>query len=131
MALFEDEEAPNKETYRNLFFHDDRCLLKGVILMGTPLRGSGQANIMAPIVRLLKGLNYISATNDSFIKALKENNDKLDIPTIVQRFKAVIEAKSVQLLIACEQEPYIGSSLVRAPSALRTCTFVRLTDGGE
>lgn len=117
MALFEDEEAPSKEAYRNLFVHDDRCLLKGVVLMGTPLRGSGQANMMAPIVRLVKGLNFMSATNDSFIKALRENNDTLDIPTIVQRFKAVIEAKSVRLLVACEQEPYIGSSLVRAPSS--------------
>lgn len=131
MALFEDEEAPNKETYRNLFFHDDRCLLKGVVLMGTPLRGSGQANLMAPIVQLIKGLNYISATNDSFIKALRENNDELDIPTIVQRFKAVIKAKSVQLLIACEQQPYVGSDLVRAPSARQICTFMPMTDGRE
>ena len=112
MALFRDEDCPNKKEYRDLFIHRDTCLLKGVVLMGTPLRGSGQANIIAPIVRLVKGLNKFAATNDNFMKALRENKDTIDIPNIMKRFKSVIDSNHVMLLIACEETPYIGDSLV-------------------
>ena len=112
MALFEDENCANKAGYRNLFIHNDECLLKGVVLLGTPLRGSGQANIMTPLVKIIKGLNKFGGTNDAFVKALKEDSGSLDIPKIVQRFKSMITAKKVALLIGCEEVPYVGDSLV-------------------
>ncbi|KAK4694604.1 hypothetical protein P7C71_g3009, partial [Lecanoromycetidae sp. Uapishka_2] len=51
MALFEDEGYHNKPEYRDLFSKDGECLVKGIVFMGTPFRGSGQAALFAPFIK--------------------------------------------------------------------------------
>ena len=80
--------------------------------MGTPFLGSGHANLLAPFVRAVKGLNFIGATNDRFIKSLKENNGSLEVANIVQRFRVITEKTKMRLLVGCEEQPVAGSNLV-------------------
>lgn len=112
MALFQDEEYANKPQYRDLFMHGDECLVKGVCFMGTPFHGSGHANLLAPFVRAVKGINMISATNDKLLGSLRENNQSIEIPNIVHRFRSIAEEKNMRLLIGCEEIPVAGSKLV-------------------
>lgn len=112
MALFQDEEYVNKRQYRDLFMDGDECLVKGVCFMGTPFRGSGLANQLAPFVKAVKGLNLFSATNDKLLGSLKENNQSIAIPEIVHRFKSIAKERNMRLLIGCEQTPVAGSQLV-------------------
>lgn len=112
MALFQDEAYVNKPQYRDLFMDGDTCLVKGVCFMGTPFLGSGHANLLAPFVKAVKGLNIFSATNDKFLGSLKENNQSIEVPTIVHRFKSIAKEKKIRLLIGCEQIPVAGSELV-------------------
>lgn len=112
MALFEDQGYVNKSQYRDLFMNGNQCLVKGVCFMGTPFRGSGQANLLAPFVKAVKELNRFGATNDRFLGSLKENNQSIEVPNIVHRFKSVAKAKKMRLLIGCEERPIAGSELV-------------------
>lgn len=111
MALYQDEEYVNKTQYRDLFMNGDECLVKGVCFMGTPFLGSGQANLLAPFVKAVKGLNRLSGTNDNFLRSLRENNQSIEVPTIVQRFKTIAKEKNMRLLIGCEEIPVVGSDL--------------------
>ncbi|KAG8534293.1 uncharacterized protein KY384_001137 [Bacidia gigantensis] len=111
MALLGAVEGSSRREYHDLFVHNDRCLVKGVVLLGTPLRGSGQANLMAPIVKTVKGLNRLYGTNENFVRALREDSGALDIPQIVTRFKSVVKTNGVALRIVCEERPVVGSSL--------------------
>ena len=113
MALFQDENYVNKPAYRDLFYKGEECLVKGICFMGTPFLGSGQANLLAPFVGALKDVNYFSATNDAIVKSLKENNESLEVSTIVQRFKNIVDRTKIRLLIGCEERPVTGSKLVR------------------
>ncbi|MCJ1461653.1 hypothetical protein MMC07_000250 [Pseudocyphellaria aurata] len=111
MALFQDENYPNKQPYRDLFMHENECLVKGVCLMGTPFHGSGHANLLAPFVRAVKGINIISAANDKLLVSLKENNHSLEISNIIYRFRSIAEKTKMRLLIGCEEIPVAGSKL--------------------
>ena len=112
MALFQYEEHVNKSQYRGLFMDGDECLVKGLCFLGTPFLGSGQANLLAPFVRAVKGLNRLSATNDRFLGSLRENNQSIEVPAIVQRFKSIAKENNMRLLIGCEEFPVVGSELV-------------------
>ena len=114
MALFEDEDFHIKASYQELFLKNGQCIVKGIVFMGTPFRGSGDANILAPFVAAVKGLNVFHAANDTFIKSLKKNNNSVEVPTIVQRMKTITESQGIKLLIGCEETPVVGSKLVRA-----------------
>lgn len=111
MALFEDEGYLNKPEYRDLFLKDGECLVKGVVFMGTPFRGSGQAALFAPFIKDVRHLNVLSAVNDNFVRALN-SNQPIEITQIVHRFQTIIENKAVKLVIACETRPVAGSALV-------------------
>lgn len=112
MALFEDEEYVNKDVYRNLFQNGKECLVKGICFLGTPFYGSGQANVLVPLVRAVKGLNRFSATNDAFLASLRENSQSIEVPQIVQRFKSIVEGTGMTILIGCEDNPVVSSNLV-------------------
>lgn len=111
-ALFQDKEYDNKPQYRDLFMDGDECLVKGVCFMGTPFEGSGHANLLAPFVKAVKGLNKWSGTNDVFLRSLRENNRSIEVPTIIHRFKSIVKEKNMRLLIGCEETPVVGSELV-------------------
>lgn len=127
MALYKDEEYVNKSQYRDLFMNGDECLVKGVCFMGTPFLGSGHANLLAPFVKAVKNLNRLGATNDKFLGSLRENNQSIEVPTIVQRFKTIAKEKNMRLLIGCEEIPVVGSDLVwllySCPSIYDCCRY--------
>ena len=111
MALFQDDNYDNKQEYQDLFWKGDECLVKGVVFMGTPFRGSGQASLFTPFIRAIRQVNLISAVNDNFLKSL--NSDQpVEVTTIVQRFQRIVQAMEIKLLICCESRPVVGSSLV-------------------
>lgn len=112
MALFHDEVYINKPQYRDLFMDGNECLVKGVCFMGTPLLGNGPANLLAPFVRAVKGPNKLSGANVKFLGSLRENNQSIDIPTIVRQFKSIAKEKKMRLLVGCEEISVAGSQLV-------------------
>ncbi|KAK3172014.1 hypothetical protein OEA41_004098 [Lepraria neglecta] len=110
MALFEDDGYLNKPEYRDLFVKDGECLVKGVVFMGTPFRGSGQATLFKPFIKAIRQLNLVTAVNDSFLGAL--NGDQpIEVTHIVHRFQTVMNAREIKALICCEEKPVAGSSL--------------------
>lgn len=113
MALFQDEDYYNQAANRDLFWKDNECLVKGICFMGTPFLGSGQANLLTPFVKALKEVNYFTSTNTAFLKSLRENSESLEVSTIVQRFKNIVDRNKIRLLIGCEEKPVAGSKLVR------------------
>ncbi|KAL2047637.1 hypothetical protein N7G274_000679 [Stereocaulon virgatum] len=110
MALFEDDGYPNKPEYRNLFVKDGECLIKGVIFMGTPFRGSGQATLFKPFIKAIRQLNLVTAVNDSFLGALNADQP-IEITLVVHRFQNVMNAKGIKVIICCEEKPVAGSAL--------------------
>lgn len=118
MALFEDDGYLNKPEYRDLFVKDGECLVKGVVFMGTPFRGSGQATLFKPFIKAIRQLNLVTAVNDSFLGAL--NGDQpVEVTHIVHRFQTVMNAREIKVTICCEENPVAGSSLVCQPNEMR------------
>ena len=118
MALFEDDGYLNKPEYRDLFVKDGECLVKGVVFMGTPFRGSGQATLFKPFIKAIRQLNLVTAVNDSFLGAL--NGDQpIEVTHIVHRFQTVMNVREIKVIICCEEKPVAGSSLVCQPNEMR------------
>ena len=111
MVLFQAAGYPTYLKYRDLFVRDSECIVKGIVLMGTPLRGSGHATLFAPYIKIIKQLNHITSTNDSLIKSLS-GNQPIEISDIVHRLQTVIEEREIELVICCEETPVHGTQLV-------------------
>ena len=111
MALFEEEDYPNKPQFRNLFLRGQECLVKGVTFFGTPFSGSGYANLFGPLIKAIRQLNDFTAIDDDYLRAL--NTDQpVDLTRIVDRFHHVVHQRNLQLVIGCEERPSAGSKLV-------------------
>ena len=111
MALFEDDEYLYKPHHRDLFLKDGECLVKGVVFMGTPFRGSGQATLFKPFIKAIRQLNSLTAVNDSFLGALN-GNQPIEITHTVHQFQSVMNERGIKVIICCEERPIVGSSLV-------------------
>ena len=109
--LFQDPEYPTLANYHQLFVRDSECIVKGIVLMGTPLRGSDQAALFTPYIRAIKQINKFSATNDNIIKSLSADQP-MKVSEIVIRFQTVIEARKIKLVICCEETLVAGTELV-------------------
>lgn len=118
MALFEDDEYLNKPEYSNLFVKNGECLVKGVVFMGTPFRGSGHATLFKPFIKAIRQLNLVTAVNDSFLGALNADQP-IEVTNIVHRFQNVMNTKAIKVIICCEEKPVAGSSLVFQPQSMR------------
>lgn len=95
---------------------DSECIVKGIVLMGTPLRGSNQATLFTPYIKAIKQLNIYTAMNDNLIKSLSAHQPN-GISDIVLRFQTVIEEREIKLVICCEETPVAGTELVSRSSA--------------
>ena len=111
MVLSQAAGYPTNPKYRDLFVRDSECIVKGIVLMGTPLRGSGHATLFAPYIKIIKQLNQITSTNDSLIKSLN-GKQPIEISDIVHRFQTVIQEREIELVICCEETPVYGTQLV-------------------
>ncbi len=111
MVLFQDTGYPTLPQYRDLFVRDSECIVKGIVLTGTPLRGSGHATLFAPYIKTIKHLNQITATNDSLTKSLSANQS-IEISDIVHHFWTVIEEKKIDLITCCEETPFLLTHLL-------------------
>ncbi len=109
--LFQDTGYPNLAKYRDLFVRGSECIVKGIVLMGTPLRGSGQATLFTPYIKTIKHLNPFTAMNDNLLKSLSAHQP-IEVSDIVHRFKTVIEERKIKLIIGCEETPIAGAKLV-------------------
>ena len=95
MALFEDDGYLNKSEYRDLIVKDGQCLVKGVVFMGTPFRGSGQATLFKPFIKAIRQFNPFTAVNDSFLGA-PNDYQPIEVTHIVHRFPDCHECEGDQ-----------------------------------
>ncbi|KAL2049372.1 hypothetical protein ABVK25_010382 [Lepraria finkii] len=109
MALFEDDGYLNKSEYRELIVKDGECLVKGVVFMGRPFRGSGQATLFKPFIKAIRQFNPFTAVNDSFLGALNDYQP-IEVTHIVHRFQTVMNAREIKVRMFCEG-PVVGPSL--------------------
>ena len=109
--LFQDSGYPTLASYRDLFVRESECIVKGIVLMGTPLRGSDQATLFTPYIKAIKQLNIYTAMNDNLIKSLSAHQP-MGISDIVLRFQTVMEEREIKLVICCEETPVAGTELV-------------------
>lgn len=122
--LFQDSGYPTLANYRDLFVTGSECIVKGIVLMGTPLRGSNQATLFAPYIKAIKQLNIYTAMNDNLIKSLSAHQP-MAVSDIVLRFQTVREERDIKLVICCEETPVARTELVSPiPHAYQMFRFV-------
>ncbi|KAK0611978.1 hypothetical protein B0T14DRAFT_548929 [Immersiella caudata] len=102
--------AERQAAYRNVFFQDGQCLVKGIFFFGTPFEVSKLANYASRIVKFLKG-------NTALVDSLQvKSSDLTAIVTKFNQLRSGAETK-IPLIIAFESLPMYGVKFVTEPES--------------
>ncbi|KAF2474401.1 uncharacterized protein BDR25DRAFT_340886 [Lindgomyces ingoldianus] len=107
-CLSTDQGFTIKQQYKNLFMHNGVCMVKGIVFLGTPFRGSGQANFIYPFVKLLS-MQYFWPINQNLVRSLKQR--PIALGQIVGRFNRVRKNNLIQIFPCYETDAVAGTSL--------------------
>ena len=107
ILLLSDNERTRSlaQNYPNLLLSPIGCLVKGIVFLGTPFRGSLKANLITPIVKALAPFNPFPMNPELLenLKSVQDGTSSLD--QISDAVNIIMKRHQIDVLVGCETIP--------------------------